>query len=129
MPNQLNATFSSGLKNEYTIFEYYGEDGKLEKEYIYKKSLLIKEISYDGISSEIYSLISYLYNAQGKLIKKTTQTDIGNRVANFAYNQRGWDNDYTYSTDAKGNWIEQKEKTNNAGEEFYFTERTIIYEQ
>lgn len=117
-------------KNEFTIFEYYGEDGKLEKEYLYKNGLLVKESFYNTWPNvELFSISNYLYNAQRKLIKKTYQSERGSRVTNYTYNQKGWNNDYTYSIDTKGNWIEKKEKTNNAGEEFYLIERTIIYEQ
>ena len=117
-------------KNEYTIYEYYSEDGKLEKEYLYKNGLLVKEIFYDTWPKiELSSITNYLYNAQRKLIKNVYQSKRGNSVTNYTYNQKGWDNNYTYSTDTKGNWIEKKEKINNAGEDFYLIERAITYEQ
>ena len=117
-------------KTEFTIYAYYGEEGKLNNEYVYKNGLLIKESFYDTWPKiELSSITNYLYNAQRKLIKNVHQSKRGNSVTNYTYNQKGWDNNYTYSTDTKGNWIEKKEKTNNAGEEFFFAERAITYEQ
>lgn len=117
-------------KNQFTICEYYSEKGLLEDEYVYKNGLLAKNSHYSTWPEiELFSITNYFYNAQRKLIKQTYQSKRGNNVTNFTYNQKGWNNNFTYATDAKGNWIEKKEKTNNAGDEFYFTERTITYEQ
>jgi hypothetical protein len=102
----------------FKISEYGPLDGKLEFEYYYVNGLLTTTINYLNPEKCTYS-----YDSQRKLIKKDS-SKYQPRI--YKYNQKGWDANYDYATDSKGNWTLKREKE-DPGEIYILEEREITY--